>query len=622
MHYKFLLLLFLACLFASPVIAEPTRITGPLTAEGYIDFFKALKEKFYPPELATDDNGFRLFVRTFGDVGELSGHEFYRLQKYEKLGLDPNVPPTLILPKDPLKIFDDFKKARGEKEVPSSQRHILFGKPWTLEDYPMLADWVKDIDKPLDAIAEMIRKPVFFLPPLQSPEFIESGMPQNLEWLLLPDVLLCREIARMFQARAGYRIGQGDMDGAIDDQRTILRLGRLLPQGGGSNQHLVCLAIESIGQAISVGANPEHLLTEQQVRRILDGLDALPPRIPLPDVYEWERHVALSAVQSLQIAVAQKDGERFALHFDGGSVYNGVPFSKNLYTAISNSRRPFQWDRVYQRVNEIYDFIYEPPPQTKLNAFVYGQSAPEMVRTWGTIGAFTMFSTPGAFERYIADLRILAGGLDMSSLVSWFAHNEAVQRSQCAENMQRLALAMMLYRLENGEVLEENWAAQIEKYLGEEAEQYFSCPTNPAPKGETTYALVWFADTVGGSLDTPLLIELTESVPLDKAVVSFDEVSELIRGREVREGNRVRRINPHVAGTNVAYSSGAVRLVQREEEPMSEELQRAWEVFFRIVEEHGVEKANELLRALVREVQEHGEEKTIELLRSLRQEEE
>ena len=65
---------------------ETTRITAPLTADGYIDFLKALEEHSYPPELATDDNGFRVFVRLFGNVGETAHSEFYRLQKYEKLG--------------------------------------------------------------------------------------------------------------------------------------------------------------------------------------------------------------------------------------------------------------------------------------------------------------------------------------------------------------------------------------------------------------------------------------------------------------------------------------------------------------------------------------------------------
>ena len=47
---------------------ETTYLTGPLTNDGLIDYFKALEERFTPPELATDENGYRIFLRQFGDV--------------------------------------------------------------------------------------------------------------------------------------------------------------------------------------------------------------------------------------------------------------------------------------------------------------------------------------------------------------------------------------------------------------------------------------------------------------------------------------------------------------------------------------------------------------------------
>ncbi|MCL2744652.1 MAG: hypothetical protein FWE67_12445 [Planctomycetaceae bacterium] len=151
-----LIFLFGAYLFfiwAPPLVIseKTTRITGPLTAKGEIDFFKALEQRFYPPELATDDNGFRDFVRLFGDVSGMSSDpEFYRLQKYEKLGLDPNVPPTLALPLAHYVVVENFYKTKGEAPPANPRRDFL--DPWTLEDYPMLEEWINDIDTPLDAV--------------------------------------------------------------------------------------------------------------------------------------------------------------------------------------------------------------------------------------------------------------------------------------------------------------------------------------------------------------------------------------------------------------------------------------------------------------------------------------
>jgi hypothetical protein len=61
----------------------------------------------------------------------------------------------------------------------------------------------------------------------------------------------------------------------------------------------LAIAIDGMATAIPVGANPEHPLTEQQIRRLLDGLNALPPRMPIRDVLEQERYGGLSCLQSL-----------------------------------------------------------------------------------------------------------------------------------------------------------------------------------------------------------------------------------------------------------------------------------------------------------------------------------
>ena len=78
---------------------------------------------------------------------------------YEKLKLDPNAPPTLEYPQDTFSIIAESYKAKGESY--DLNRDGGTANPWTLEQFPMLADWIKEMDKPLDAIAEMIRKPVF-----------------------------------------------------------------------------------------------------------------------------------------------------------------------------------------------------------------------------------------------------------------------------------------------------------------------------------------------------------------------------------------------------------------------------------------------------------------------------
>jgi hypothetical protein len=128
--------IYIMCIYAPPlrISEETTRITGPLTPDGQIDFFRYLEETNYPPELATDDNGFRIFVRTFGDVCEKS-NDFYKEQKYKKLGLDVNIPPTMVFSPEPHEILKEYFTKQEDKVTEEQTR--LTEKPWTLEELPI-----------------------------------------------------------------------------------------------------------------------------------------------------------------------------------------------------------------------------------------------------------------------------------------------------------------------------------------------------------------------------------------------------------------------------------------------------------------------------------------------------
>jgi len=566
---------------------ETTRITGPLTADGQIDFFKALELEMYPPELATDDNGFRHFVRTFGNVGEastLSDPEFYRLQKYEKLGLDPDVPPTLVFPKYPLDVFRDYYK-ESEKEKPSDkQLRAILERPWTLEEFPMLADWIAEIDEPMDAIAVMIHKPIFMPPMYHNSAYAETGKFGSLTFILLPDVQFFREIARMYQARAMYRIAQDNIDGAIDDKLTLHRLGRLVAQKGCLVQVLVGLAIEGMAAALPVGANPEHPLTEPQIRRILEGLNALPPRVTLDDAFQWERYIGLSMLQEFANG-GMTLGDFMSMVSTLSSLASTLSPSPTTATAGFASaccppevdwftfvnwlvnKCSMDYNVAYRRLNEAYDVLRDEP--TQVDDF-----ASQVQMDVSSVKSLYRMWTPAGRGGMLADMLITL------LLPATSACCEAVRRAECADNFQRLALAILLYEHEHGKMPDENWAEQI----GVPA-TYFSCPSNLSPQGMTTYALVQYgnttADTVGGSRDTLMLIELKEAVPLDKAVITVDDVIKMFQEETNRE-NRISNM-PHPGGMNTAYRGGGVqflsgrtesakllRLLGREEESNNE----------------------------------------------------
>ena len=497
---------------------ETTRITSPLTEHGFIDFFKALEERFTPPELATDANGYRDFVRLFGDVvhdRKPEESEFYRLQLYEKLGLDPDIPPTLVLPDFPL--------------PPTAER---LDRPWTLEEFPMFADWINEIDAPLDAIAEALRKPVFYSPLLVRPDQAQRVTPPELLSILMHETnrirIFSRSLIQHFSARAGYRIAQGDIDGAIDDATSIMRWSRYVARSGFLMQYIIGFALEEWARTIPIGANPEHPLTAQQIRRFLAELDALPPHRPLADVIEWDRYATLSWVQLMAIADIR-----------------GMPtveLSPSLQAVPYVLFSRFDWNVIFRRINEMYDAMLEPPPRAKLASISDGTNKLSVSRV------LFSYLIPGGKDALMSD----ATTAMLASVA--VAQLERLQQFGCSENMQRMALAILLYELEHGEMPGADWTGQIQQYLGDDPEQYFSCPVHPTPARTTRYALVQYGDALPGSLDTILLVELREPVPLDRAVVTADEVLEDFSQRKLRGDG-------HFNDLHIAHRNGAVQFL-------------------------------------------------------------
>jgi hypothetical protein len=408
----------------------------------------------------------------------------------------------------------------------------IYSKPWTLEQYPVLDDWVKDMDKPLDALAEIIRKPVYYAPFMQSKESIETGEPQCLFAILLPDAQLQREIARHFCARAAYRIGKGDVDGAIEDKLTAHRLGRLIAHDRTMIHYLIGLACENIASAIPIADNPRHPLTEKQIRRLLDGLDSLPPRQPRKNSYESDRFAVLDTIQN--VATGKLDGVAFQLP----NILT-FPYGKRLINGTD-------WDVVYQHVNEVYDACIESPTKKTMDAI----EAEQKKRDFSSMKTLIpVLASRTEFSKAVADV-LLA--------LFWSPFDpfeEAVCRADCRNNMQRLTLAISLYQLENGKMPEGNWIAKIEKYLGKNPEKYYSCPSNPAKKGETSYALVEFGSDAPDAL---LLIELTASVPYAKATVTPGDVLDEY-GFGIVPSLEKTKPESHPGGRNIAHRNTAVR---------------------------------------------------------------
>ena len=516
------------CIHPAPlrISEETTYVTGPVTSKGYIDYLAALEERNYPPEMKTDNNGYRLFVQQFGLLDpDLSpeDYEFYRLQTYEKLGLDPDIPTTHVFPDLPVKVFKDYYEAKRE-EIPERffKTCIYYGKetnvsedhwrqPWTLEEYPMLADWINEIDEPLNAIAEAVRKPIFFPPLLYTPQSVQPGIPTDIVDIRLLAIQELRNTAKIFQARAMYRAATDNIDGAIDDKLTVYRLGRQMTHKSFLVQYLVGIAIESMASTIPVNGSSEHQATKEQIQRVLDGFDALPPRGSLHDSFESERFIALSILQEIRHGRPLMDYLRIVKIVPAGhstdnndtdSERKSDPFDMILRAYIASC----DWNVVYRRVHEMYDALQTLPPQ-EFEAMV--KEIEHQVRWDLGLRFFTAKSRGTAFAN-------MFGALFLPAVL---ASHEARRRTECVENMQRLTLALLLYEKEHGTLPDGDWREAVKPYLGENTEPYFRCPSHRVVdaegkwrelEGTTTYAMVGSVPNPVPSPNQILLMEVCQ----------------------------------------------------------------------------------------------------------------
>ncbi|MGD9126386.1 MAG: hypothetical protein PVH19_03320, partial [Planctomycetia bacterium] len=189
-----LVLLVWICLFRDVPIEiskETTYITEPLKSDGkQVDYFRAIELETYPPNMKTDENGFRIIVRALGVSSESASDAWNIPQIYKKLGLDPAVPPTMTfqepdefvdeymepqqkkweqeleprpftIPETDESLSEEMKSGQNVLTAPEEDPYQKSGKlkenlerPWTLDEMPMMADWLKVNSPALDLVAK------------------------------------------------------------------------------------------------------------------------------------------------------------------------------------------------------------------------------------------------------------------------------------------------------------------------------------------------------------------------------------------------------------------------------------------------------------------------------------
>lgn len=316
MSYRVLCLVMLLLLISNTVWAqEPkqrftiskqtTYITSPLRADGRVDYIGALSQMLREG-VTPENNSEVMFRRALGHQGikPTIADEYF-----SQLGIE-------VLPKDGNYLIDlgKFLRKQAAAELPDSGSKpddVLEGiyrqwreaksRPWTREEFPIIARWIDTNEIPLEFAVEGAARSRFFVPLLPQDRSLSASV--------LPGPLGFCEFAELLNTRAMLRLGEGETDAAWLDVMASHRIARLLLQGPTMMSTLVATAIESMTCvrddkiAIHGNVNAERYLAYLEDLQRIESVDLMGEKPDLTDRYY---------LLDLICVVSQMDADKFA----------------------------------------------------------------------------------------------------------------------------------------------------------------------------------------------------------------------------------------------------------------------------------------------------------------------
>ena len=225
---------------------ETTFVTGPVTADGRVDFVAAYNE-FAGAGVTRETNAAAALVEAIGMPDYLANNKSAaQAQAVRLLGVTPGKPrPTVYLDSD-----------------------LVHSGPWKASDSPEAAEAARQLAQlqvALDAGVAATRRPHWFFPAVTTDD------PANP--LAIPVLSSHRSLAKLLVARGFLRLGEGDAPSAWRDIQAASRLGRHLRQ----EPHLFGLLVAMAGTALSDVATQrlalhvtDRAILEEMLRDVAD----------------------------------------------------------------------------------------------------------------------------------------------------------------------------------------------------------------------------------------------------------------------------------------------------------------------------------------------------------------
>ncbi len=323
---------------------ETTYITSPVNPDGTINYVAALNEMM-SKGVTPENNAAVLLVRAFGPdvfdrqirqaalqrlgIGDLpvEGSYFTELDEYEGDGPDASLRPKYGTPE-------------------WNAQHDLLDKlvktPWSPQQHPRIAAWLKANEKPLSLVVEASGRPRYHVPLISpsSPPMLMNAEPYVFSFKT--SFPLCRALA----VRSMLRLRAGDVHGSLADILAVHRLGRLIAQRPMLVEQVCATGIENLACQAELALVAGGKLTPPEAKAQLRVLDALGP---MPDIsVGYDCGERMTALDSVMMIYRGGDPDELLESTDQGA----SPARKGSPAALD-------WDYMLRTVNYWYDRMTE-----------------------------------------------------------------------------------------------------------------------------------------------------------------------------------------------------------------------------------------------------------------------
>ncbi len=443
------------------ISAETTFITGPLRSDGYPDYAAALNQRC-SRGVTPETNSAVLFWNAMGPREILDSH---REEYFRMLGVGP--PPKTG---DYFINLDEFLVQRKSSPKPAAAAketetwydayallEPALRKPWSAEDFPVLAQWLAANEKPLAMIVEASRRPRRYDP-------LVCGEKGRLVAVLQPVISLFHQpgnVADALVARALLCVGESRVDEAWEDLLACHRLARLLGQGPMALDASVARSVEESVCAAERALVEHSRLTASRIAAMREDLARLPPMCDVANAFEHgERFTYLDIVVNSCFRdwpVSISGLERAAAYWEKDGFPDLAGELRELDTAIKPLLRDIgdgavDWDIVLRMGNSWYDRIvdaYRKPTRSQQRE-AFNRLDEELRRLKASMRSTTSLHARRTGDRTETHSERVGQVLLAMFSPTITAHAELDSRAKMMFELTRLAFALEAYRADHG----------------------------------------------------------------------------------------------------------------------------------------------------------------------------